>query len=286
MAFRATLDGLGLTSNTMAVKLFAPGPTLNVSRAGAMSPDFIGPGVTAIYRIGCALADTTADVDNLVHPMMRVGPSGDESGGIDEPVSNWSPVPPVEAPVGAHTEYDTRTNIISDTTIAVTPARHSLRLNIPTSTPVVFPLPGTQLVPTAQTFAPTRLAKVGDQIVGSSVTLPGGSAFRVTLMVQASPCGTNVSLMAGAWVVSHVECLHDTRGFCVEELQGVYHGAALSTATPCGLAWTTLSSVVRPPPGIVNGTNGTALQIRFVAPETERNWGATVWIGQASVTAL
>ena len=41
---------------------------------------------------------------------------------------------------------DDRASAMTDTTVAVAPARHSLRINLPTGKPVVLPLPGQQLV--------------------------------------------------------------------------------------------------------------------------------------------
>ena len=33
------------------------------------------------------------------------------------------------------------------------------------------------------------------------MTLPGGGSFKVSLKLQASPCGTTVTLMGGYWQV-------------------------------------------------------------------------------------
>ena len=71
-----------------------------------------------------------------------------------------------------------------------------------------------------------------------------------------------------------------------QDMQGVYEGAALAAAVyPCGTNWTTLSVVVHSPPA--NAThNGTALQLRLAPPPSARGWGATVWLGAASVVEL
>jgi hypothetical protein len=69
LPFRATLTGVPGSagrSGLKAIRMFTAGPTLNVSSAvlqhGAgesrdgnltLAPDLIGPGQTAIYRIGC-----------------------------------------------------------------------------------------------------------------------------------------------------------------------------------------------------------------------------------------
>jgi hypothetical protein len=160
-------------------------------------------------------------------------------------------------------------------------------------------------------------------LVGSSTTLPGGRAFKVTLELQASPCGTRVALMGGGWSVtsvrethlfapfytkndrctktgsgqtqenskrdmdfSQVHCLNDLRGFCVEQVEGWYRGVPLApSVTPaCGAQWTRLEAVVRSPPANVTA-NGTALQLRLTPLPTERGHGAQVWIGAASIVA-
>ena len=68
-----------------------------------------------------------------------------------------------------------------------------------------------------------------------------------------------------------------------QDVQGIYAGRSLSAAvTPCGTNWTTLDTTVTLPPA--NSTvNGTALQLQIVAPPSKRDWGATVWIGSASI---
>ena len=113
------------------------------------------------------------------------------------------------------------------------------------------------------------------------MALPGGRAFRVELLLQASPCGTAVTLMGGGWRITHA-----VEREASQDMQGVYEGAALAPAVhPCGTDWTTLSAVVHPPPA--NAThNGTALQLRLAPPPTARGWGATVWLGAASVVEL
>jgi len=213
--FRATLNSSALhgRTNLKAIRMFAEGPTLNVSQ-GVITADFIGPGQTAIYRIGCEAP--AADATNLAHPLMRVTPSGDEGGTADAPVSAWTVLPAVLPPGGdfSHAAYDARLSVMVDTAVQVAPARHSLRINVPSDAPVVFPLPGAQLVPTEPTFAPKdHRTQVGDKMVGVSTTLPGGQAFKVTLSLQASPCGANITLLGGAWTVTNATCLKDTRGF-------------------------------------------------------------------------
>jgi hypothetical protein len=70
-----------------------------------------------------------------------------------------------------------------------------------------------------------------------------------------------------------------------QDASGSYSGIALAPAvTPCGTSWTTLEATLQLAPA--NATvNGTALQLLLAAPPTERGWGATVWIGAASIVA-
>lgn len=290
LAFRATLSGVPGSagrSDLKATRMFTAGPTLSVSVSQhggeglTVTPDLIGPGQTSIYRIGCD--SSQPNPANLASPLVSGGPN-------DPPRTSWSVVPPAAAPGDdfGQAPSDTRTTIVVDTAVAVSPARHSLRVNVPSDVAVVLPLPGTHLVPVPRKFAPDPklgMAKVGDVIVGASTTLPGGQAFKVTVDLQASPCGTQVALMGGGWSVTSVDCLNDLRGFCVEQIDGVYRGVPLApSVTPCGAQWTRLEAVVRSPPA--NATaNGTALQLRLTPLPTERRHGAQVWIGAASVVA-
>jgi hypothetical protein len=290
LAFRATLSGVPGSagrSDLKATRMFTAGPTLNVSVSQhggeglTVTPDLIGPGQTSIYRIGCD--SSQPNPANLASPLVSGGPN-------DPPRTSWSVVPPAAAPGDdfGQAPSDTRTTIVVDTAVAVSPARHSLRVNVPSDVAVVLPLPGTHLVPVPRKFAPDPklgMAKVGDVIVGASTTLPGGQAFKVTVDLQASPCGTQVALRGGGGSVTSVDCLNDLRGFCVEQIDGVYRGVPLApSVTPCGAQWTRLEAVVRSPPA--NATaNGTALQLRLTPLPTERRHGAQVWIGAASVVA-
>jgi hypothetical protein len=70
-----------------------------------------------------------------------------------------------------------------------------------------------------------------------------------------------------------------------QDVTGTYNGVALApSVTPCGTNWTTLEVMLQLP--LANATvNGTALQLQLVAPQTERGWGASIWIGAASIVA-
>jgi hypothetical protein len=293
LPFRATLSGVPGTAGRFdlkATRMFTAGPTLNVSVSQhggeglnlanlTLTPDMIGPGQTAIYRIGCD--SLQPDPANLASPLVSGGPN-------DPQRTGWSAVPPAAVPGDKFGQAlsDARITIVPDTAVAVSPARHSLRVNVPSNAAVVLPLPGTHLVPVARKFAPDPklgMAKPGDVLVGSSTTLPGGQTFKVAVELQASPCGTQIEVMGGGWSVTSVDCLNDLRGFCVESVEGVYHGVPLAPSVmPCGAQWTRLEALVRSPPA--NATaNGTALQLRLTPLSTGH--GAAVWIGSASVVA-
>jgi hypothetical protein len=72
-AFIATLDWPEQQKQEQqltAVRLFAAGPTLNVSSSGILGADFIAPGATNVYRIGCASEVQAAPVPNLANPLV------------------------------------------------------------------------------------------------------------------------------------------------------------------------------------------------------------------------
>jgi hypothetical protein len=192
------------------------------------------------------------------------------------------------ANVFSHSDYDPRLSASADSSVTVPTARHSLRFNLPTGKAVIIPFQGKALVSKGPwgkirrwAPGPGQVIAVGDKLPGSSATLPGGRSFRVSLQLQASPCGTTVSLMGGYFEVSRVVLREAS-----EDMQGLYHGNELAPAvTPCGANWTTLETVLKLPPA--NATvNGTALQLRFKPPPTDRNWGGVVWVGAASITEV
>ena len=72
-----------------------------------------------------------------------------------------------------------------------------------------------------------------------------------------------------------------------EDVQGVYRGTPLAPAVaPCGASWTTLETVLRLPPALNATHNGTALQLQLQPPPSARAWGATVWLGAASIVEV
>ena len=62
--------------------------------------------------------------------------------------------------------------------------------------------------------------------------------------------------------------------------------AAAGAATGAAGLWEELRATVVVPSvsaGVAVGHNGTALQLRLTAPQSERGWGATVWLDKASI---
>jgi hypothetical protein len=222
------------------------------------------------------------------HPRLLIctpGPIGTlASATTTLPQPLWSVWPWDDAdPIVRH--YDERFTVMSDTAIAVSPARHSLRFNVPTDKPVIVALLGKQLVTdgpwhTNMRWKPSTPVQPGDHVVGTSVVLPGGRSFRVLLLVQASPCGTAIALMSGSWRVTTSQ-----ERDMEEDARGIYDGQELTSIVPCGATWTRLEMDLQLPPGNMT-RNGTALQLQFTAPHNERQWGATVWIGYASIVSI
>ena len=128
-------------------------------------------------------------------------------------------------------------------------------------------------------WKPSTPAKPGDRVVGTSVVLPGSSSWNVSVLVQASPCGTSIALVSGGWRVTE-----STDRDMEEDTRGIWEGEELSSVTPCGADWTRLEAELHVPPGNAM-RNGTALQLRLAVPQSERGWGGTVWVGSASVVA-
>ena len=313
--FRANISGLsGPAAGLTATRLFEPGASPSLIGDGrsqlSLSEDWIGPGAVNIYRIGCSEHKQAAT--NLATPLFAAPePIPLASATTVLPKLAWSVWPwSDDNPMSA--AYDSRLSVMSDTSVAVSPARHSLRVNVPSAQPVVLALPGKQLVPdgpwgTNMHWKPSTPVRPGDRVVGTSVVLPGDSSWKVSILVQASPCGTSIALVSGAWRVTEstdrdmeVRCpFYDATALLVcsvaselicvwrwyqEDTRGVWEGEELSSVTPCGADWTRLEAELNVPPG--NATrNGTALQLRLAVPQSERGWGGTVWVGSASVVA-
>ena len=171
-----------------AKRLFVPGPSLQISANGTLTEDIIGPGETLHYRIGCVVRPTNPA--NLVR-----NPSFEETGGD---VTSAHPSPAVSDDIFIGTKewevprmvdgHDYRASLTADTTVAYS-GRHSLKVVVPTSTPLVFALSGKNNLCGAPSGRSTEL----------SVRLKQGSAYNVTMHVQASPAGTKLALMRGSW---------------------------------------------------------------------------------------
>jgi hypothetical protein len=62
--------------------------------------------------------------------------------------------------------------------------------------------------------------------------------------------------------------------------------AAAAAAGGAAGEWEELRAIVVVPSvsaSVAVGHNGTALQLRVTAPQSERGWGATVWLDKASI---
>ena len=100
--------------------------------------EWLGPSETGIYRIGC---DTTSAVpagkaDARVNLAAASSPSAEATSRALQRAPGWS--------LPGYGGIDPLTSIVSDTAVAAK-GRHSARLLIPNSKPVVLPLSGTQV---------------------------------------------------------------------------------------------------------------------------------------------
>ena len=171
-----------------AKRLFVPGPSLPISASGMLAEDVIGPAEVAHYRIGCAVAATNAA--NMVR-----NPSFEETGG-DSTSARPSPAVSDDILIGKKVwevprmvdGHDYRASLTTDTTVAYS-GRHSLKVQVPTSTPFVFALSGKNNLCNAPSGRSTE----------TSVRLRRGNAYNVSMHVQASPAGTKLAIMRGSW---------------------------------------------------------------------------------------
>jgi hypothetical protein len=186
-----------------AKRLFVPGPSLQISATGILSESVIGPAETAHYRIGCAVSMPT-NAANLVR-----NPGFEQTGGDS---TKTRPSPAVSGDIFVGNEkwevprrvdgHDYRAALTADTTVAYS-GRHSLKVQVPTSTPLVFALSG-------RSMCDAPRDSVWD--TESSVRLRPGNTYNVSMHVQASPAGTRLALMRGSWGAGcsypNVRCCH------------------------------------------------------------------------------
>ena len=209
----------------------------------------------------------------------------------DDASSGWSAASygaPKAAAGGTGGHDDPRVRFQSDTAVSFD-GRHSLRIIVPTAAPLVFSLPGQQLVKDGhpgwcELDSGCTGAKVGDIVIGSSMTLPGGRSYAVSFQAQATPCGAVVEVMHGGWNVTSAGKVRNVE----DDVRAVYAGTPLNGAAPpvklrCGNKWTRVAfNFTLPPPSAAS--NGTSLQLRITPPASAAGWGATVWLDQVSVT--
>lgn len=195
-------------------------------------------------------------------PSQNVGPSPALSGDILMGESEWE----VPRMMDGH---DPRASLTSDTTVAYT-GRHSLKIRVPTSSPLVFALTGKNNYRDVTNICPAD----GTQ-TELSVRLQYGVPYNVTVQVQASPAGTKVALMAGSWGrgCSYPDVLPPPNGGCP------YEGNIIQEVT-AGRGWSALHTIIHN----VSFDNCTALQIR-VSPASSK-FGAVAWIDDVVVLPL
>lgn len=145
------------------------GVTVNVSTpAGSADPawlparDYIAPGETNLYRIGCDLA--AADPDNLAKNPTMEAPALAQMPG-------WSQA--------AYGDADPQVTMTSDTTVAAE-GRHSVKITIPSAKPIVVPLAGMAMVkpPANASWGSKQAPAAGTKIFSTSVVLAPGGKFR------------------------------------------------------------------------------------------------------------
>lgn len=257
-----------------ATRLFAPGPSLNITEGGILAEDFIGPGQTTHYRIGCdaAVGSRPHAANNMIEnpsfeqtggdPSQHVPPSPAVSGEIFMGQSEWE----VPRMVDGH---DYRAALMADTTVAHT-GRHSLKVHVPSNTPFVFSVTGK-----AQYRGGANVCPTDGRRTELSVRLQYGVAYIVSLKVQASPAGTKVAVMKGSWGdgCSYPGVLPPPAGGCP------YRGIALHEVE-AGRGWSTLHTVIEN----VSTDNCTALQIRVSPAGAE--YGAVAWIDDVYVAPV
>jgi hypothetical protein len=144
------------------------GVSLNVSTAaGSADPvwlparDYIAPGATNLYRIGCDLA--TAELDNLAtNPTMEAPALAQMPG--------WAQA--------AYGDADPRVTMTSDTAVAAE-GRHSVKIRVPSAKPIVFPLAGTEMVkpPADASWGSKHAPPAGTKVFSSSIILAPGGEF-------------------------------------------------------------------------------------------------------------
>ena len=221
---------------------------------------WLAPSETGLYRIGC---DVPAP---------------------DKASTNLATTPP-EMPalqkvwsVPGYGGVDPLVQMVSDTSVAAE-GRHSLKVLLPSATPLVIALPGEQLVPQPPGYgwAEKTTVPTGFNVTEPSITLLPGRKYEVALAVQATPPGTTVEVMGGHWtVVSNVLHEYAPSARCTysgEPLGRFVAGAAGELPGSWGHLTTTVAV-----PEATAMTNGTALQLRITPPESERGLGATVWL--------
>jgi hypothetical protein len=276
-----------------AQRIFGAGKSSAVTTADGRSwlpvQAWLAPSETGIYRVGCELAKRPpANATNIATPI--------EASPALRSIAGWG--------IPAYGGVDPLVRMVSDATVAAE-GRHSVKVHLPSSTPLVLPFPGRQLA------APPPLVHwgmngtvhipIGYPVVANSVTLLPAHTYLVSLAVQATPPGTTVELLGGLWHIEkavvkemapYLRCIYtgETLGKLI--VGGGGGGGNHSGGGGDGggaTAWQELSATVVVPaiaddsPRAPAWNNGTALQLRITPPYSKRGWGATVWFDMPSV---
>jgi hypothetical protein len=151
-------------------RIFSAGATHNLSTtSGAWLParDFIAPGTTNLYRIGC---ETVAlDAENLATNPGMEAPALSQVGFRQAGYGEGSPL----------------VTSLSDTAVAKD-GRHSAKINVPDGTPLVLSIPGRNLgsSPAGARWGAHNPPPAGSRIHGNGVVLAAGKTYSVSLAVQ------------------------------------------------------------------------------------------------------
>ena len=257
-----------------ARRLFVPGPQLNVSANGTLGEGSLGPGDTAIFRIGCAapgthpwaspaanLANNPSFEENGGDPNFAHGdfpPSRVSAGDIFVGTSKWE----VPRQLDGH---DPRASLVADTIVAYA-GRHSLKVHCPTDRPLVFGVAGTQQSKGGGADACYEDGKSTE----ISIRLQPGRRYSVMLQAQASPAGTRLALVQGFWTTacSYPTVMPPPAEGCPFTQVALHHEQTLGTH------WGNVSST------FTVQRNCSGLQL-LVTPANR--YGATVWIDAVQV---
>lgn len=292
-----------------AIRLFSFGKNLSIADTGALDTDWVSPGGHNVYRIGCLLPKPAPGniIPSVEGGVQKTGPGLFVRKSIFAGDALWGTVGLHDSsrdaliPYGGLATVRPRQEAMmqSDTAVSRT-GRHSVKVVLPTATPLVFPLPGPAVASLSHSYnctsGPPAASKAswaktgtapcpGDLVTGTSVSLPRSKTWVVSLYVQTSPSGTRVAIMDGGWNFTSMVQRNwkgdiTTSGYIGQSIAAVTGTAAVGMDGQ--RLWQRLEARLE---ANVNGTAPAiaALQLRITPPSSERGFGATVWFADASV---